>query len=168
MFESNNAQNTKRRFTIILSAVPNGWFSWDFTIFDDHKAIAKIDLAWVREAGKLYLDGSNYRVFREGLLNGSFIIEKEGLVLARAEKPSALIRSYKIDYNNKSYTLEAESALRREFVLREDGQTIGSVRPENAFTKKAIIDLPAEIALPVRIFMVWLTLILWKREEAAA
>lgn len=152
----------------MLSAVPDGWFSWNFTIFDDHKAIAKIDLAWVREAGELYLEGSNYRVCREGLLSGSFIIEKEGLVLARAEKPSALIRSFKVEYNNKSYILEAASALQRKFVLREGGQTIGSVRPENAFTKKAIIDLPADIAMPVRIFMVWLTLILWKRETDAA
>ena len=151
----------------MLSAIPNGWFSWDFTIFDDHKAIAKIDLAWVREAGKLYLDGSNYRVYREGLLSGAFILEKEGRVLARAEKPSALFRSFQVEYNDKSFTLEAESPLRRKFVLREGGQTIGSVRPENAFTKRAIIDLPADIALPVRIFMVWLTLILWKREADA-
>lgn len=152
----------------MLSAVPNGWFSRDFTIFDDHKAIAKIDLAWVRESGELYLDGSTYRVCREGLLSGFFVIEKEGRALARAEKPNALIRAFKVEYNNKSYVLEAESVLRREFVLREGVQTIGSVRPENAFTKKAIINLPAEIALPVRIFMVWLTLIMWKREEAAA
>ena len=152
----------------MLSAVPDGCFSCNFTIFDDHNAIAKIDLAWVREAGELYLEGSNYRVCREGLLSGSFIIEKEGLVLARAEKPSALIRSFKVEYNNKSYILEAASALQRKFVLREGGQTIGSVRPENTFTKKAIIDLPADIAMPVRIFMVWLTLILWKRETDAA
>ena len=152
----------------MLSAVPDGWFSWGFTIFDDHKAIAQIDLAWMREAGELYLDGSNYRVFREGLLSGAFILEKEGRMLARAEKPSALIRSFKVEYNDKIYTLEAESALRRKFVLRRGGQTVGSVRPENAFTRRAIIDLPVDIALPVRIFMVWLTLVMWKRDADAS
>jgi len=89
-------------------------------------------------------------------------------VLARAEKPSVLIISYKVHYNDKSYVLEAASALQRKFVLREGGQTIGSVWPENALTKKAIIDLPLDIAMPVRIFMVWLTLIMWKRDEASA
>lgn len=152
----------------MLRAVPDGWLSWNFTIFDEHRTIAKIDLAWMREAGELHLEGSNYRVCREGLLSGSFVIEKEGLVLARAEKPSTLIRSYKVHYNNKSFILEAASALQRKFVLREGGQTIGSVRPEGAFTKKAIIDLPEDIAMPVRIFMVWLTLIMWKRDEASA
>ena len=152
----------------MLSAVPDGWLSWNFTIFDAHKPIAKIDLACMREAGQFYLDGSNYRVFREGLLSGAFIIEKEGQVLARAEKPSALIRSFKVEYNNKCYTLEAESAMRRKFVLRGGGQTIGSVRPEHAFTRRAIIDLPMDITLPVRVFMTWLTIILWKREADAA
>ena len=86
----------------------------------------------------------------------------------RAPKNQALcFRSFQVEYNDKSFTLEAESPLRRKFVLREGGQTIGSVRPEHAFTKRAIIDLPADIALPVRIFMVWLTLILWKREADA-
>ena len=152
----------------MLSAVPDGWLSWDFTIFDDQKAIAKIDLAWVREAGELYLDGSSYRFFREGLLSGAFILEQEGRVLARAEKPNALTRSFKVESNDKSYILEAESALQRKFVLRAGGQTIGAVRPEHAFTRKAIIDLPADIALPVKIFMVWLTLILWKRDQDAS
>lgn len=152
----------------MLRAVPDGWLSWNFTIFDDSRAIAKIDLAWMREAGELHLDGLNYRVCREGILSGSFVIEKEGLVLARAEKPSVLIRSYNVHYNSKSYVLEAASALQRKFVLCEGGQTIGSVRPENALTKKAIIDLPADIAMPVRIFIVWLTLIMWKRDEASA
>ncbi len=152
----------------MLRAVPDGWLSWNFTIFDDRRAIAKIDLAWVREAGELHLDGVKYRVCREGILSGAFVIEKEGLVLASAEKPSALIRSYTLHYNNKSFILGAASAMQRKFVLREGGQQVGSVWPENAFTKKAVIDLPADIAMPVRIFMVWLTLIMWKRDEAEA
>jgi len=53
----------------MLRAVPDGWLSWNFTIFDDSRAIAKIDLAWMREAGELHLDGFNYRVCREGILS---------------------------------------------------------------------------------------------------
>jgi len=72
-------------------------------------------------------------------------------VLARAEKTSVLIRSFNVEYNGASYTLEAESMLQRKFALRTGGKTIGSVRPENALTRRAIIDLPMDIALPVRI-----------------
>ena len=152
----------------MLRAVPDSWFSWDFTIFDDNKAIAKLDLAWVREAGELSLEGANYKVFREGLVSGAFILEKEGSVLASAGKTSVLVRSFNLEYNGTSYTLEAESMMLRKFVLRTGGKTIGSVRPETAFTRRAIIDLPIDIALPVRIFMVWLILIIWKRDNDAA
>jgi hypothetical protein len=54
------------------------------------------------------------------------------------------------------------------FILSENGRELGTVRPEHAFTRKAVIDLPAEIDLPVRIFMVWLVLVLWKRDEESA
>jgi len=148
----------------MLKALPDSWFSWNFTIFDERSAVAKIDLAWVREAGELHVDGSSYRVYREGLLNGAFILEKEGAEIARAEKPGILFRSFKVESGGKIFMVDAESALGRKFVLSEGGQTLGSVQPEHALTRRAIVDLPEDIALPVRIFIVWLILILWKRD----
>ena len=56
----------------------------------------------------------------------------------------------------------------RTFVLSEKTARLGSVYPEHALTRKAVIDLPEEISLAGRIFMFWLVLILWKRAEAAA
>ncbi|HRV93417.1 MAG TPA: hypothetical protein P5526_14755 [Anaerolineae bacterium] len=148
----------------MLRAIPDGWFSWDFTIFDNNTPIVNVDLAWVRESGEFNLGGSNYKVYREGFFSGVFILEKQGQALARAEKPSALFRSFKVEYESKSYKLEAETALRRKFVLRAGERRIGTLEPEHAFSRKAIINLPEDIALPVRIFMVWLTIIMWKRE----
>ena len=36
--------------------------------------------------------------------------------------------------------------------------------PEGLFTRRARINLPEELPLPVRVFMIWLTVILWKRD----
>ncbi len=152
----------------MLKAVPNSWLSWNFTIFDEATPIAKIDLAWAREAGELNIGNTAYKMYREGLFNGAFIIQTGESVLARAEKPSALRRSFKVEYNNKHYILEAASAFGRKFVLREGERVVGSVYPEHVFTRKAIIDLPPGIALPVKIFLTWLTIILWKRQASAA
>ena len=85
--------------------------------------------------------------------------------LARAEKPSAFQRSFQVSHAGRSYALGAESAFRRKFVLRENDQPVGSVYPLNAFTRRCVVDLPAEISLPVRVFMVWLVIILWKRDS---
>ncbi len=152
----------------MLRAVPNSWFSWDFTIFDGERAIGTIDLAWVREAGEMSLNGETFRVYREGLFGGAFILERDGQVLARAEKPSALTRSLTVECNGTRYTLRAESALRRKFVLSRDGREIGAVQPEHAFTYRATIELPEEMALPVKVFVTWLAVILWKREAESS
>jgi hypothetical protein len=50
----------------------------------------------------------------------------------------------------------------------EGGKQIGSVYPEHALTRKAVIDFPEEIPLVVRVFMFWLVVILWKRASDAA
>lgn len=130
--------------------------------------VAIVDLSWWRETGGLTIKGSTYRVYREGLMSGSFILESDGSVLARAEKPSAFYRSYLVEHGGKKFTLEAESAFFRKFILSEGGQRIGSVYPEHAFTRKAVIDFPEEIPLAVRIFMFWLVMVLWKRDSDAA
>lgn len=152
----------------MLKAVPKSWFSWDFTIFDEMTPVAKIDLAWAREAGELNIGDTTYKMYREGLFNGAFILQTGEGVLARAEKPSALRRAFKVEYNNRHYVLEAASAFGRKFVLREGKRIVGSVYPERWFTRKAIIDLPPSLAFPVKIFLTWLTIILWKRAASAA
>jgi hypothetical protein len=153
-------------FDHMLRAEPRSWFSWKFTIFDENdEAIAAIDIGWMREAGELKLDGKSYRLFRESLFGGAFVIEEDGVELARAEKPSALFRSFTVTNNGREYGLRAASPVERTFILSENGREVGTVRPVHALTRKAAIDLPEDIALPVRIFMTWLVLVLWKRDD---
>src|SRR5215471_21693467 len=100
----------------MLRASPVGWFSWNFVLSEDGERVAEIDLAWLREAGQLSVGHDSYRVYREGIMSGAFILEKDGVQLARAEKPSAMFRSFNLHCNGNAYTLEAESAFRRKFV----------------------------------------------------
>lgn len=151
----------------MLIAIPKSWLSWKFTIFDDNVPVANLDLAWFGESGQLLLNGVLYRLYREGFFSGAFILQKDGNVLARAVKPSALSRSFRVECNGEYVILEAEKILWRKFVLRQGDVVIGSISPEHAFTRKAIIDLPVTIDLPVRIFLVWLTIIIWKRSSDA-
>jgi hypothetical protein len=101
-------------------------------------------------------------------MSGAFVLLESERELARAEKPSAFHRSFEVSQNGKSYTLGAESAFRRKFVLKENGQLVGAVHPFSAFSRKCVVDLPNEIPLPVRVFMVWLVIILWKRDSDSA
>jgi hypothetical protein len=151
----------------MLRASPVGWFSWNFILTEDGERLAEINLAWLREAGQLSVGEESYRVYREGIMSGIFVLEKNGVILARADKPSALYRSFNVYCGDKVYILEAESAFRRKFVLSCGGDRVGSIYPEGALTRKCIVDLPEGIPLAVRTFIVWLVIILWKRESDA-
>jgi hypothetical protein len=152
----------------MLKAVPKTWFSWDFTIFEGDRPVADIDISWWRERGRLVVRDESYAVYREGLLSGAFVLEAEGRVLARADKPSAFLRSFVVEHEGRSYTLRARSPFRRELVLLLGSEEVGSISPDGFFTRRATVSLPEALALPVRVFLVWLTLILWKRDSESS
>jgi hypothetical protein len=152
----------------MLRAVPKSWLSSGYRVLEENTAIAILDLSRWREAGLLTISGSTYRVYRKSLMSGLFLLENGGSILARATKPSALYRSFLVEAGGRQYKLEAESALYRKFILTQDGNQIGSVYPESAFSNKAVIELPEEIALSVRLFMFWLVIVLWNRGSEAA
>lgn len=156
------------KLDMTLVAKPKAWWSWTFRVVDNGNQIGEISFACMREAGTLELPDATYRFYRQGVFRGLFIMEKNGAVIAHADKPSALVRSFNVYHAGRTYALEAESAFRRKFVLRDSGLTIGSIAPQRACYRDARIDLPIALPLPVRLFMLWLTLLLWKREADSA
>ncbi len=136
----------------LLRIVPKRWYSWDFTVLEGAEPVADIDISWWREKGILTVRGEDYAVYREGLMSGSFVLESKSAVLARADKPSAFHRAYSLEYLDERFTLRAKSAFRREFVLLRGSSVVGTLRPEGIFTRRARIDLPEELLLPVRVF----------------
>jgi hypothetical protein len=152
----------------MLRAVPKNWLSTKYKVLEDDTTIAMVEPSSFREAARLTIKGSSYRAYREGLMSGAFILEIEGSILARAVKPSVFYRSFQVEHEGTQYILAAESAWTRKFVLSERGVRLGSVYPENAMTRKAVVDFPEEISLPGRIFMFWLVMILWSGDSDSA
>ncbi len=151
----------------MLTATPKHWFSWDFVVLEGSQAVAEIDISWWRERGVLTVSGVDYHVYRQGVMSGDFILERGGLALARAEKPSAFHRSFIVEHQAKRYTLRTRSMFRRAFLLLEGEREIGSVCPEGVFTRRATVVLPADWPLPVKVFIIWLAVVLWKRESGS-
>lgn len=151
----------------MMTAVPRRWFSWDFTVNDGPRSVATIDVSWWREHGTLTVAGVDHRVYRERMLSGDFILEAAGSVVARARKPSAFRRAFAIEHSGRRYSLQAASVLRRRMVLLEGDRNVGSLSPQSVFTRRADVDLPPDLPLAVRVFVIWLAVILWKRESDA-
>lgn len=67
----------------------------------------------------------------------------------------------------RSFTLKALSAVRRATVLSEGGTVVGTIEPEGLLTRRARIKMTDELPLVLKLFVVWLTMLLWKRESGA-
>ena len=153
---------------MMLHIDPTSWYSWDFTVSDESRPVADLAMSWWREKGVLAVDGVTFRVYREGLASGAFILEGPGGVLARAEKPSAFRREFVMRHDGREYTLRPRSMFGRAFILMAGSRELGSVAPHSAFGRKAAADLPPELPVPVRAFIVWLVMIAWKRAQDAS
>jgi hypothetical protein len=152
----------------MLHIAPVRWFSWDFTVSDGPQRVADIDISWWRERGELTVNGKTFRVSREGMFSREFVLESTDGVVARATKPGALRRSFVVTHGTAVYTLQAASAFRRRFVLLADDREVGEIAPAGFWSRRATANLPEALPLPVRVFLIWLTVILWKREDEAA
>lgn len=152
----------------MLTANPHSWFSWDFTLAKNGESIANIDLSSWREKGALTVANATYRISREGLCSGAFLLESNGTVLARARKPSAWTRRLVLDFGGAKFELKPQSAFARGFQLLEDERIVGTLLPDSFLTRKFNVELPEDLPLQIRAFIVWLTVLLWKRDASAA
>jgi hypothetical protein len=149
------------------SAAPKHWFSWDFTVRDLALApVAEISLSSWRERGAVVVAGVEHTVSRQSLL-GRFVLERGGSVIASAEKPSAFRKMLRIEHDGRHYTLEPRSVWRREMVLYSGDQEIGSIAPDSCFARRARVTLPDALPVALRLFVVWLAMLTWKRDADA-
>jgi len=152
----------------MLHLVPLHWYKWDFKVFEDDRPVAVIDRTWRNETGTLILEDAAYEIYRTGTFFGSFVLEAEGTILAEAEKPSAFKRQFEITFSARRFVLKRISVFGRGYDLIEDGRSIGSVFARSVFSRKARADLPEDLPLSVRVFVIFLVLLLWKRDSTAA
>jgi hypothetical protein len=151
----------------MLTAKPQSWLNWDFTLVRNGESLADIDLSFWREKGGFTVADTSYRTYREGLLSGAFILEANGAVVARAHKPSAWTRRLVIDFDGTELELRPQSAFGRGFQLVRNGRAIGSLVPQGFLSRRISIELPDDLPLPIRTFLVWLVVMLWRRDANA-
>jgi hypothetical protein len=153
----------------MLQIRPMRWFSWDFSVERDGRAVAELDISWWRERGDLTIAGQTYAIVREGLISSDFrLTAPDHSVVATASKPSVLRRRFDVVYRGHTVVLEARSAWRRTMDVLLDGRAVGAITPAGAWSRRASAELPESLPLPVQVFVVWLAVLLWKREQDGA
>jgi hypothetical protein len=152
----------------MLSAQPRKWYSWDYALRDaDGQHLADLDLSSWRDRGRFVLGGAEYRVRREGL-RGSFVLEHDGSVRARARKTNLLGREFEIEFEGDHYTLKKRSLWSHVVVLRQGAEELGTIRHTAWYKRDARVEMAERLPIVLQAFALWLSLLLWKRDAAAA
>ena len=151
----------------MLYAEPHSALSWDFTVYEESLPVAEVDLAWVRERAVVTIKDVNCDVYRESV-GGAFVLAVDDYVLMRAVKTSVFSSSFDVTYEERAYHLKKKSIFSRAFELWQDGSVVGTITPRGMFTRKADADLPNDLPLAVRVFMLWLVILIWKRAASSS
>lgn len=165
--------------------------SWNYVItVSDSDFTASVEFDDWGEEGKITLPSSHYKVkdkfsisdqeytnlaqsglasySEKGLfvwLDGEWLLEKDDQVVAIARKANPLTRVFKVFHQEQIFLLKAKYPFTKSFVVEQNNQLLGTIRPKNYWTKQAIIDCSSSISVPMQIFMFWLTSLMWRRDE---
>ena len=146
-----------------LSAKPKGVFSWDFEVFAAGRKLVTIDMAWFGRCGRFVLNLTDFDVFRQGWCGGDYVLGSNGRTLAHATM--GLSRRFTINIDGRQLVLQAAGPFTRTFKLYENGRELGSITPVHPLTRACKINMPDDFAPPVQIYLIWLVLVMWKRQQ---
>ena len=152
----------------MLQLEPTRWFSWAFTVADDGQPLGTFDISAWRERGDLTVAGQTFRIVRKGFVSGDFRLEGSGTVMATATKPSVFRREFAVTFSGRTLRLQPRSAWGRALVLREGDREVGFVQPRALWSRRGTATMPDTLPLPVRLFVLWLAVLVWKRDDDAA
>ena len=154
--------------TNVLEAIPTDILATNFRLQQQNKLLGEVDTSVWRNEARLELEEGTYELYREGTFSGDFLLERNGNIVARATKPSALQNRFEVELPNRNLVLRKLSVFSRRFGLFEGEKQIGSIYPLGILTRRTNIDLPADWPVATRIFLFWLAFLMWRRKNQAA
>jgi len=150
-----------------LTAIAVSWVSWNYELRLVEAPAGTIAIPWFGEQGTFTSSGRSWTMAREAWFHGAFSMKQAGRTFATAEKPGAFFRSFQLEFDDEHFIWEAESPWGRAFLLRKGNAVQGSMRPVSAFSRRATIDLPDDLSLERKAFLVWLALLMWRRQQSS-
>jgi hypothetical protein len=152
----------------MLYAQRRGSLKYEYGIVDE---TGKLLTMWIQkalqQAGEFELDGARYTVRTAGWTQRqASLITADGTVLAEADGVGR--KRWTVQAGGVVHNFERASILRSDQALVNAGQQqIGLIRRAGFWGQRAQADLPG-LPLPVAVFALVVTLMLWERNDSAA
>lgn len=147
----------------MLRSTRRGIFRHSYEVSEDGRAVATLT-GTRREGCAFQVDGESYQVSRSGYR--AFTLSGPAGELARAERADR--RTWKVTSAAEIFDLVRTSIWRETWEVRRFGEAAGSLSKDGAFTRTSSADLPDDLPLPIRLFVVCVMEALWERSRQSA
>jgi hypothetical protein len=150
-----------------MRAIPRSFFSWDFDVVESGKALCAIDQGYWRERASFSLAGRTYTLGRESGFGDFWVREggEGGPVLCHATKVSAFRRRFDIVIDGTEFVLAPRSLFGFSYDLTSGSAVVGSISRVSLFRRELELDLPDELPVAARVFLLWLVLLMKRRSR---
>ena len=153
---------------MILDIRVRSLFKWQFDVFEHNSLVADIDLKLWKEGADVEIKGESFRIFRDGLFRGEYVLEAHRTEVVRARKTSAFRRRFEVNFAGRRFVLAANSLFRRTFVVIEEpedgiGVEKGLVEAVKWYKHSAGARFDDDIPIAIDVFLIALVLMMWKR-----
>jgi hypothetical protein len=153
----------------MLTAKPTGFMSRTFEIARDGRSFGVITQAAMRERAEIVLDGVAYQMQNQ-LIGSDFLLHSGGQLLARASKRT-FRRAFDLEIapggtgaREMAYTVNGGMLSGNRYTLSENGTVRGSAS-KTLFLRDARATFDEDIPEPVQVFLLWIGLMMWRRER---
>lgn len=146
----------------MLRARRRGFFKREYEIHSAGQLVTELT-GGRREGCEFSLSGTGYRAERDG--RKRFVLSGPDGQLATAERQTG--REWTVRTATGDLTLVKPSVWRSGWEVRRGGAT-GSIRHEGAFTRTYSADVPEDVPLPVAVFALYVILVIFEHQAAAA
>jgi hypothetical protein len=139
--------------------------SWDFRVEGATTKPVELNFYYFTEQGSILYGAHFLNVKKHGWLSGRWTLANGCEVLAEANKPNTLFRSFEVHDGRSQFTVEARSPFVRSYVFLSEGLEVGHIEPAHAFTKRSTIECTPEIDELSQLFGFWLAVMTWRRTK---
>jgi hypothetical protein len=158
----------------MLEAIRTSWFSFSprwRVVEADGRTVADVVMPWW-SGRKMFLtiEGTAHLARWTKLFGRECVLEREGGLVVRAERPRFLDETLIVTEGERRYVMALKRNARggKDFEVRQDERALGTLSCTSRWLQHRVcVDLAAEMSLESRVFVLALALSNWQSSDSA-
>jgi hypothetical protein len=153
----------------MLEARSENRLTWNQTVFDGPERVGRVEKALRGRRGQITCGGLVLQIRDRGWLMPKVELSAEGEVMATAKRKGISGRSWRVilpGADEPDLGIKPTLFVGASYTVRRGGDMIGKIGASRGLDGKRVshIDLPEDMPLALRLFVLWLVLLRWRTE----